>query len=200
MSDTDKTADEVKAEEEMTTEELTALTADEDFIANFKEEDKTDPEKVTKLNEAMLRSAQTTVHQKRHYRDALKKAKGPTGPAAPAAPAPGATGPTGPAPKEEVKGIDATVANTFRLDHPELSKEAAKVVLEHAAKTGDEPEEALKNPMVVSYLKSLAGAEDIDGASPAPSNRSGSGIAEKDWSTATPEEITAQRNKVLTGQ
>lgn len=193
MSETDKTAPEAKPEEEMTAEELAALNADEEFIANFKEEDKADPEKVTKLNEAILRSAQTTVHQKRHYRDALKKAKEGAAPAAP-------TGPTGPAPvekKDEVKGIDPTVANTFRIDHPELSKEAAKLVLDHAAKTGEDPEEALKNPMVKSYLKSLANGEDIDSASPAPSNRSGSGIAEKDWSTASEADIVAQRNKML---
>ena len=201
--ETDKTGSEdVKPEEEMTAEELAALTADEDFIANFKDEDKSDPEKVTKLNEAILRSAQTTVHQKRHYREALKKAKEGPKPGTPEAAPEGATGPTGatgPAPKEEVKGIDPVVALTFRQDHPELSKEAAKVVLEHAAKTGDDPEEALKSPMVKSYLKSLVDAADLEGASPAPSNRSGSGIADKDWSTATPEEIAAERNRVMMG-
>lgn len=196
--DPDKTAPEVKPEEEMTAEELTALNADEDFIANFKEEDKSDPEKVTQLNEAILRSAQTTIHQKRHYREKAKGATGPAAPAAPAAPAPGATGPTGPA-QETVKGIDPTVANTFRIDHPELTKEAAKIVLEHAAKTGDDPEESLKSPMVKSYLASLANAEDLEDGSPAPSNRSGSGIADKDWSTATEAEIAAERNRVMQG-
>lgn len=178
-----------KPEEEMTAEELTALHADEDFIAKFSEEDKADPEKVAQLNEAILRSAQTTVHQKRHYRELAKAGKGE------------------PAKKEEPvvtkqdkvdeKKVDPQIATDFRIDHPELTKEQQLKVIAHAGAYSISPEEALKDPLMQGYIKNSTAQEDVEDASPSPTRKSGSGIADKDWSTASPAEMEAARNKML---
>lgn len=189
-----------KPEEEMTEEELNALHADEDFIANFSEEDKKDPEKVNQLNEALLRSAQTTIHQKRHYRGKVQELTKPAAPAAPAAPATPAE-PAKPTAqdKQDEKKVDPNVATNFRLDHPELSKDQQLKVIAHAGAYGITPEEALEDPLMKSYIATTNTQEDVDGASPAPATPAGAGVADRDWSTATPEEIEAARNKILHG-
>lgn len=179
-----------KPEEEMTDDELSALHADEDFIANFSEDDKNDPEKVTALNEAILRSAQTTVHQKRHYRELAKAGK--TTPPAPVTPA----APTA-KDKADEKKVDPQIATDFRLDHPELTKEQQLKVIAHAGAYGIPPEDALKDPLMQSYIKSSQVQEDVEDASPSPSRKAGAGIADRDWSNATPAEMEAARNKML---
>lgn len=183
-------APEVKTEDQMTTEELTALHADEDFIANFTEDDKKDPEKVTALNEAILRSAQTTVHQKRHYRELAKAEKPPKKDETPA------PKPTEKDKKDEKK-VDPQVATDFRLDHPELSKAQQLKVIAHAGAYGIGPEDALKDPLMVQFIKSTNTAEDVDDASPAPGRRAGGAIGDRDWSNATPAEMDAARAKIL---
>lgn len=177
-------------EENMTEEELTALHADEDFIADFSEEDKEDPAKVALLNEAILRSAQTTIHQKRHFRT-----KATAAPAAPASPA-AAPKPTVQE-KVDEKKVDPQVATDFRLDHPELTKEQQLKVIAHAGAYGNTPEEALKDPLMAGYIAAGQVQEDVEGGSPAPGSQSGTGIADKDWSNATPVEMEAARNKML---
>ena len=181
-----------KPEEEMTADELAALHADEDFIANFKDEDKEDPAKMTQLNDAIIRSAQTTVHQKRHYRD-LAKAGKPAAPVAPTTPAPKPTEQE----KKDEKKIDPQVATDFRLDHPELSKAQQLKVIAHAGAYGILPEDALKDPLMVQYIQSTNTREDVEDASPAPKQGAGTGIADRDWSNATPAEMEAARNKML---
>jgi len=172
-------------EENMTKEELEALHADEDFIANFSEEDKQNPEKVTELNEAILRSAQTTVHQKRHYRGKAESA-----------PTPPDQKPTVQEKKDEKK-VDPQIATDFRIDHPELTKEQQLKVIAHAGAYGTLPEDALKDPMIQSYIKSSQTTDDVEDASMAPGGHSQGAIADKDWSNATPAEIEAERNKML---
>lgn len=191
-------APEYKPEEEMTKEELDALHADEDYIANFKDEDYQDPEKVEKLQEA-LKSAQTTIHQKRHYRTKFEELNGKgnpkpgdPAPAAPAAPA----APTA-QDKADEKKVDPNVATNFRLDHPELSKDQQLKVIAHAGAYGISPEEALKDPLMQSYIQSMNTQEDVEDASPSPRPRAGAGIADRDWSNASPAEIEAARNKML---
>lgn len=179
-----------KPEEEMTKEELEALHADEDFIANFSDADKEDPEKVAKLNEAILRSAQTTVHQKRHYRELAKNGK-------PAAPKPAETPAPTPQEKKDEKKVDPQVATDFRIDHPELTKDQQLKVIAHAGAYGILPEDALKDPLMQSYIKSTTTQEDVEDASPAPRTKSGTGIADRDWSNATPAEMEAARTKML---
>ncbi|MCK4829391.1 hypothetical protein KA005_77420, partial [bacterium] len=174
-------AAETKGEEDMTEDELTALHADEDFIANFKDEDHNDPEKVTKLQEA-LKSAKTTIAQKKHYRGKYQAA---TKPPVEKKPAPK---PTEKDSKDEKK-VDPQVATEFRLDHPELSKEQQLKVIAHAGAYGNTPEEALKDPLMQGYIKSGQAKEDVEDASVSPARKAGTGIADRDWSTATPAEI-----------
>lgn len=188
----DPAVPEVKSEEDMTEDELKALHEDEDFIANFSEDDKQDPEKVTQLNEAILRSAQTTIHQKRHYRGKAEAAAKPATPA-PAAPA---AAPTAQDKKDEKK-VDPQVATDFRIDHPELTKEQQLKVIAHAGAYGTTPEEALKDPIIAGYIKGSQTAEDVENASLAPGNHSQGAIADRDWSNATPEEMEKERNKML---
>lgn len=180
-----------KPEEEMTEEERTALKADEDFILNFKEEDKDDPDKVAQLDKA-LKNAQTTIHQKRHYRDQSGKLKGEIETLKKTTP------PTPPAkPEDTKKEVDSSVRLEFRQDHPELSKEVVKEIMDHAAAFGISPEEALKKPMMQKWIKDTQTSEDIDDASIVPGNTPGGALAEKDWSNASPAEMEKARNKIL---
>lgn len=193
MSETipDNTDSQAKLEEEMTAEELAALQKDEDFIANFKDEDLTDPDKAAELTKA-LASAKTTVHQKRHFREKAKtlEAAGKPKPGEPAVP------PVTPKP-EENKGIDPVVALTFRQDNPGLTKEVANEVLKHAAAYKISPEEALKSPIIAKFVKDSQVQEDVEEASVPPSRRSGGSAADRDWSNATPAEMEEQRRKIL---
>jgi len=187
-------ADDFKSEDEMTEEELTALHESEDFIANFQPEDTEDADKAAELLEK-LASAKTTIAQKKHYREKFNELNEKSTPAPT-----GSTGPAAPADEkktDEVKRVDPQVATDFRLDHPELSKEVAKKVIEHAAAYGNSPEEALKDPLMESFVKNANAQEDVDEASPAPGSPGSGEIAEKDWSNATSEEMDAERNKMM---
>lgn len=177
---------EVKMEEDMTEEELKELNDAEEFISKFSEEDFQDTEKVEKL-EAALKSAKTTVAQKKHFRELLKKAKDEN---------PEATVTTE---KKEIKveGIDPAVSTEFRLDHPELSKVQAKKVLEHAGAYKIDPEMALADPLMQKYIEGTNTREDVDDASPTPAVTGGGEIGTKDWSKATQAEMDAQRNKMM---
>lgn len=190
-NDAQNAAPAAKPEEEMTADELQALHADEDFIANFKDEDKQDPEKVTQLNEAILRSAQTTIHQKRHYREIAKGGK--PAPAAPANPAPKPTVQE----KADEKKVDPQVAIDFRLDHPELTKAQQLKVIAHAGAYNITPEEALKDDLIQQFIANTTTQEDVEDASPSPARKSGTGIADRDWSNATPKEMEDARNRTL---
>lgn len=180
-----------KPEEEMTADELTALHADEDFIANFSEDDKQDADKVAQLNEAILRSAQTTIHQKRHYREIAKGGK--PAPATSPAPAPKPTVQE----KADEKKVDPQVATDFRLDHPELTKAQQLKVIAHAGAYSITPEEALKDDLIQQFIANTTTQEDVEDASLSPARKSGTGIGDRDWSNATPAEMEAARNKML---
>lgn len=193
--------EEVKLEEAMTPEDLTALQESEDFITNFKEEDFDDPDKTEELRKR-LGQAKTTVHQKRHYRDKVTELTGKLKDAG-TPPKP----PKEEKPEEKKEGedaapapIDPVVALTFRQDHPELTKAVAEEVLAHALAYKITPEEALKKPMVKRFIEDNKDKEDIEDASIAPENRSGQGTERKDWSTASEKEIVAERNRVLQGR
>jgi hypothetical protein len=195
--------DKIKTEEQMTPEELKTLTDSEEFIVNFKEEDYEDPDKVEELRKR-LQDSKTTIHQKRHYRDKVKeldikvKELGDSKP-------PEKKPENKPSDKEgKDKGeteniVDPYKALEFRQDHPELSKEAAKEVLDYAGAKKISPEEALKKPVIQQYIKSLNDKEDIEGAQIPPKNKGASGAEKKDWSTASQAEIEAHRNKVSRG-
>lgn len=177
----------------MTQEELTALHEAEDFITNFDESDLIDPDKSAELMEK-LKSAKTTIAQKRHYRDKYQEvSKGgkPTHPAKPE--------PVVPPQKTEdqKKEISSSERVEFRQDHPELPKEVVKEISDHASAYGISMEDALKKPIIQKYIKDVQDVEDIEGASVGPTHRPSSGVAEKDWSNASAEEMNQQRLKIL---
>lgn len=197
-------AEEVKTEDQMTEDELKALQESEEFISNFKEEDFEDPDKAEEIRKR-LKDAQTTIHQKRHYRDKVKelsteleglKKPGEKKPENPPKPSEEA----GKEKKGETEGqVDPFVALEFRQDHPELSKDAVKEVLDYAGVKKITPEEALKKPVIQQFIKSLQTEEDVEDASIAPGNRGSSGAEKKDWSNASQKEIEAQRNRIQYG-
>ena len=179
----------------LSAEELAALEESEKFIEGFKEEDLNDPDKSEELAKH-LKNAKTTINQKRHFRDKVTTLEkqiqdGTKKPDVPAKPKDG----------EDKKGLDPTIALEFRQDHPELSKEVAKEICEHAKAYGITPEEALAKPVMQSYVKSTQKKDDIEDASIGEGKKgSVSEIAKRDWSTASEAEIVAQRNKIQNGQ
>ena len=177
----------------MTQEELTALHEAEDFIAGFDEADLSDPDKTAELTEK-LKSAKTTIAQKRHYRDKYQEATKAAKPTPPEKPAP-VTPPQ--KPESETKEISSSERVEFRQDHPELSREVVKEIADHAAAFGISMEDAFKKPIIQKYVKDVQDAEDVENASVGPTHRPSSGVAEKDWSTATREEIDKQRLAIL---
>lgn len=196
-------SEEIKLEEGMSAEELKTLQESEDFIANFKDEDYEDPDKVEELKKK-LKDSQTTIHQKRHYRDKVKELndkvveleKGKKPEEKKPEKKPSEDGKE----KGETEGqIDPYIALEFRQDHPELSKEAVKEVLDYAGAKKISPEEALKKPVIQQYIKSLDDADDVEDASVKPGNRGSGGAEKKDWSTASQKEIEAQRNRISFG-
>lgn len=176
------------SEEEMSEEDRKALQENEDFILNFKDEDLEDEEKKDKLEKLLAdrKILATTIAQKRHYREKVKPGKTPAA-AAPAAPA--AT--------QEKPVDDTSTMLTFRLDHPELSKDVAKEVIDFARAHKISPDEALKKPVIKSYIASAKKDEDVEDATPGPSRGGrGSGPAAKDWSKASQAEVEAERARI----
>jgi hypothetical protein len=187
-------AEDIKLESEMSPEELAEITASEDFILGFKEEDYDDPDKLAELKQHQEK-LKTTVHQKRHYRDKYQEAiKPPEKKPEEKKPEKKEVSTT-----PEKKGIERTDLVEFRQDHPELSKEVAKEVAEHATAYGISLEEALKKPIIQKYIQDQNTKNDVEDAGITPGNRAGSGLEKKDWSSASEAEITAARNKILQG-
>lgn len=181
-------------EDEMSEEDQQKLKESEEFILNFKPEDleTADDETKAKLEDA-LKKAQTTIAQKRHYRGKWESVKpkpgAPAAPATPAAPAAPASGPTGP---------DRDAETDFRLDHPELPKEVQKEVIKFARANGLTPEDALKNPIIDTYVKDAKKKASVEDATPGPTEGGrGSGPQAKDWSNASQADIVAERNRIM---
>lgn len=198
MSEETKTP-EVKMDSELSPEELTAQTENEDFILNFSEEDSQDPDKVEKLNE-LLKDAKTTIHQKRHYRSKFEEATKP--PETPEVPKPEVPKtpetPAVPAtPVTPEDGVDPVKKITFRQDHPELPKEVAEQIFAHADAYKIDPEEALKSDLIQNYIENTKNSADVVDASIPPGGAPGSEVGKKDWSTASQTDVEAQRNKIL---
>lgn len=177
-------------EDEMTAEQQQEIAAAEDFVLGFTDDDYADPDKVDELKKHQEK-LKTTIHQKRHYREKAKKVVTP----APATP---------PEKKPENTAAPAAAADDtkaekieFRQDHPELSKDLVNDIFDHAKVKGITPYQALELPLIKQMIKSKQTKEDVEDASVPPARKSGSGIEKKDWSTASQEEIVAQRNKIL---
>lgn len=183
----------VKADEELTPEELAAQQENEDFILNFKDEDFEDAQKTAKLEEA-LKGAKTTVAQKRHYRQKFQELSGKNKPgAAAAASKPGEAKPATDSGKADLSEIVAV-----RVDYPWLSKESATELVRQAKLNGETVEQTMERPMVKAWLEKEKTKQDVEDASVAPSRRSGgSGAETRDWSSASQEDIEKQRAKIM---
>lgn len=185
-----------KLEEEMTPEELKQQQESEDFLLSLTEDDMADPDKVDEINKR-LADAKTTIHQKRHFREKLAElTKKPADDKEEKKPE-----------KKEDAGagnttsVDRTVAIEFRQDHPELSKDVVKEVLQYAKSAGIDPEEALTRPLIKTFIEKENNKADVDDASIAPGNKkAGTGAEKKDWSNASQADIEKQRNRILNGQ
>lgn len=186
-----------KTEEDMSDDERKQLAEDEDFILNFKQEDYSDPAKIEQLEKALV-NAKTTIHQKRHYRtkynEEVEKGKGQQPPKTEEKP--------GDKPEEkkpnEHKGEEVTNVEIidFRQDHPELSREVAKEVLQFAKFKGISIDKALESPVIKSLIKTETKKEDIEDAGVKPQPGGGSNLADKDWSNASEKDIQDQRAKM----
>lgn len=184
----------ITPEEEMTEDELAKLKEDEEFILNFKEEDKQDDKKVERLDEA-LKNAKTTINQKRHYRDKLAevtKGKDPKKPETPAVP-----------PKKEgeaavEKKISPTDILNFRFDHNDIPKEVVDEIAEYAEYRKISLEEAMKTKVVQKMVQEAKRTEDVEDGVPPPSRRTGGQfVGDRDWSNASPEEMDKARNRIM---
>lgn len=188
--------DGVKGEEEMAPEDLKILQESEEFIENFKDEDFEDPDKAEEIRKR-LKDAQTTIHQKRHYRDKVKDLakeletlKKPPEEKKPEK-------------KEEKKEgsdsvhVDPIVALTFRQDHPEVPRAVVQEILDYAGVKQITPEEALKKSFIQTMIKEEKTKEDAEDAGISPTRKGAPEGGKKDWSNASEADVRAQRNKIL---
>ena len=177
----------------LTPEQEAQFLESEKFILDFKDEDMDDPDKADELRKHHD-TLRTIVHQKRHFREKVTKLE---------AEVENLKKPKDPAPRVQPKdtaGDDSrAVLLEFRQDHPELSKEVVAEVMAHAKAHSITAEEALKKPIIQSYIKSLHKEEDIDEASLGGKRGGGSatGIEKRDWSNASEAEIAEQRRRVM---
>lgn len=188
--------------EKLTPEQIAAIDASDEFIVNFKEEDYDDPDKVEELRKH-VENSKTTIHQKRHFRDKALKLEDQI-----------KTGSGKPAEKKEekkpdnngqpadgaAKVVDPTQIVNFRLDNPSYSKEVISEITRLAGAFGVSMEEVAASETGKAVIKNIESRNDNADATLPPARRAGTGIEKRDWSNATPAEIEAQRNLILTGQ
>lgn len=105
-------------------------------------------------------------------------------------------------PAKKAKDADQGINNEridFRLDHPDLKKKEVEQIEKFAKANGMSMEESLKEGVIRTYLRERKKKREALEGSPttrgkgAPLRRRG----EKDWSTATPEELAEHRRKVI---
>lgn len=178
----------------LTAEQIAEIDKAEEFILGFKDEDYNDPDKLDELKEAQ-KKAITTIHQKRHFREKVTELEGKLKPAAPGKPAA-----TAPAATDDKKGVEPYQIVTFRQDNPTYAKATVEEITRIAGAFGISMEEAAASETGKAVIKSLENKESNLDAGIAPSRKSGTGLEKRDWSNATPAEMEAQRNKILTGQ
>lgn len=192
--------------EKLTPEQIAAIDASDEFIVNFKEEDYDDPDKVEELRKH-VENSKTTIHQKRHFRDKATKLEadlveaGKAGKAGkPPVKKDDKPGNDGKADDGAAKVVDPTQIVNFRLDNPSYSKEVITEITRLAGAFGVSMEEVAASETGKAVIKSIESRNDNADATLPPSRKAGTGIEKRDWSNATPAEIEAQRNLILTGQ
>ncbi len=184
---------------ELTPEQRTQLKEDEDFILNWKEEDAEDPDKVARL-EKIQKDAnvlKTAIHQKNHFKEKLGKNGGGQAPKPAAAAAPAKPAASASQPAEDQRWNSQAVTD-FRLDNPGIPKEVVNSVVRFAKANSMTLDEAAADPVMKKIINEKKVATEVEDASIAPTGRkSSSGVATRDWSNASREEIDAQRRKMM---
>lgn len=186
--------------ENLSTEQIAAIEASDEFIVNFKEEDYDDPDKVEELRKHMEVS-KTTIHQKRHFRDKVTKLEDQikTGSGKPPVKKEEKPGNDGKPDNGGNKGVDPVQVVGFRQDNPSLSKAVVAEITRIAGAFGISMEEAAASETGKAVIKTMGNVESNLDSSVAPSRKTGTGLEKKDWSNASQAEIEAQRHKVMTG-
>lgn len=182
----------------LTPEQIQEIEQSEEFVLNFKDDDFNDPDKSEELKKHLAQT-RTTIHQKRHFRDKVKELETKVAPAGTPAPAAPTKTQEQQAAADANKGVDPNLALTFRVDHPELPKEAAEEIIRHAGAYGVTPEQAMESPVIKSYLSTVKIKNEVEDASVTPGTQSATGLEKRDWSNASPQEIAAERNRIITG-
>lgn len=185
-----------KSEDEMTPDEIKAQEEKENLILNFKEEDLQDDEKRAQLEEA-LKNSKTTIAQKRHYREKFRELAQNGGKGQSAAPAGKSDQPS--AAQNSGESFETSAIIELRQDNPWMGKDVAKEIVEMAKSRGESVSATMARPYVAAWLQQVKNDIEVEEASLPPSRKGGggSGAEERDWSTATPEEIEKQRLKIL---
>lgn len=177
--------------EKLTPEEIQEVEEAEEFINNFNEEDleNASDEDKDKLKDA-LKKAKTTINQKRHFRDKLKKLEE------------GDKKPDQPIKKKsdsDSETITKADETEFRLDTG-FSKDVIKEIADYARSLGITLQQAAEKPAMKALIKEKQDSDEIDNATYGSKKRAGGGTHEngniKDWSTASREDIIKHRNKI----
>ena len=162
----------------------------EEDILKMEEEDLSDPANQAKVLEA-YKKTKSLIKQKKHWRE---KAKGADKEA---------DKPPVPKKKPAGKGSELeeirrlTERNDFRLDHPEIPSKMVDEVQDYASAKGISLEEALQKPIVRKFVNDKDARARLAKASPSSKHRGPQTAKPIDWTKATPEQVAAHRNEIL---
>ncbi len=174
---------------ELTPEQQKAQEEAEEFILNFKDEDLKDDEKVKSL-ETALKSAKTTVAQKRHFREKLAQAT--------EAKAPEQGSKATEVKTEKQEDNSSSIIVDLRMDNPWMTKDVAAEIVRISKANNESVEATLKRPYISKWLSEEKSSKEVEQASISSSSKAGSGGAsQRDWSTATPEEMEKERARIM---
>ena len=192
---------EFKNEEEMSAEELVEMQTAEEFVQNWNKESKSikdaTDEDIATLEKSVKLLA-TISHQKKHFREKvidlekkLKDAK------------PGDTKPT--APKEDVPAGDVIDEKYLKIELRQegYTNEQAKKIVDAMKVAGLKTIEELQSSEIFKpFLEKMKDDDAVEDASFGKTTKPKTPLASDnfDWSKATPAQIEAHRNKVMTGQ
>lgn len=162
----------------------------EEDILKMEEEDLSDPANQAKVLEA-YKKTKSLIKQKKHWRE---KAKG-TDKEADKPPVPKKKPASKGSELEEIRRL--TERNDFRLDHPEIPSKMVDEVQDYASAKGISLEEALQKPIVRKFVNDKDARARLAKASPSSKHRGPQTAKPIDWTKATPEQVAAHRNEIL---
>jgi len=188
--DKDTDADESSDEEDEDAEGDDDLDELEEDILKMEEEDLSDPANQAKVLEA-YKKTKSLIKQKKHWRE---KAKG-ADKEADKPPVPKKKPASKGSELEEIRRL--TERNDFRLDHPEIPSKMVDEVQDYASAKGISLEEALQKPIVRKFVNDKDARARLAKASPSSKHRGPQTAKPIDWTKATPEQVAAHRNEIL---